>query len=110
MLTGITLLGIVTASLASWLIHKVRETEEHTKAATRADVVALTADLQAVRHALAVRGLRCPRRGQRGVRDEASILAVVGGGACRRTRASDCGDGYATVVAALVVILEMPVF
>jgi voltage-gated potassium channel len=35
MLAGIALIGIVTASLASWLIDKVREVEEHTQAATR---------------------------------------------------------------------------
>jgi len=52
MLAGITLLGIVTASLASWLIDKVREVEEHTQAATRADMVALTAKVRALRRVL----------------------------------------------------------
>ena len=55
MLAGIALLGIVTASLASWLIDKVREVEEHTQAATRADVAALAAEVHALRHELAVR-------------------------------------------------------
>ena len=55
MLAGIALLGIVTASLASWLIDKVREVEEHTQAATRADVAALTAEVRALRQELAER-------------------------------------------------------
>ena len=55
MLAGIALLGIVTASLASWLIDKVREVEEHTQAATRSDVAALTAEVRALRHELAER-------------------------------------------------------
>jgi len=55
MLAGIALLGIVTASLASWLIDKVREVEEHAQAATRADVSALTAEVRALRHELADR-------------------------------------------------------
>lgn len=55
MLAGIALLGIVTASLASWLIDKVREVEEHTQAATRADVAALTVEVQALRLELAER-------------------------------------------------------
>jgi voltage-gated potassium channel len=52
MLAGIALLGIVTASLASWLIDKVRAVEEHAQAATRADVAALTAEIRALRQEL----------------------------------------------------------
>jgi len=55
MLAGIALLGIVTASLASWLIDKVREVEENTQAATRSDVAALTAEVRALRQELAER-------------------------------------------------------
>ena len=55
MLAGIALLGIVTASLASWLIDKVREVEEHAQAATRADMVALTAEVRALRAELIAR-------------------------------------------------------
>lgn len=55
MLAGIALLGIVTASFASWLLDKVREVEEHTQAATRADVAALTVEVRALREALASR-------------------------------------------------------
>jgi voltage-gated potassium channel len=38
MIGGIALLGIVTASIASWLIDRVRDADEATPAATRADV------------------------------------------------------------------------
>jgi len=55
MLAGIALLGIVTASLASWLIDKVREVEEHSQAATRADVAALTAEVRALRQEITAR-------------------------------------------------------
>jgi voltage-gated potassium channel len=55
MLAGIALLGIVTASLASWLLERVREVEEQTQAATRADVIALTAEVRALRAELVVR-------------------------------------------------------
>lgn len=55
MLAGIALLGIVTASLASWLIDKVRAVEEHAQAATRADVAALTAEVRALRAELGER-------------------------------------------------------
>jgi voltage-gated potassium channel len=53
MLAGVALLGIVTASLASWLIDRVREVEEEAQAATRADVAALTAEVRALRAELA---------------------------------------------------------
>jgi voltage-gated potassium channel len=55
MLAGIALLGIVTASLASWLLDKVREVEEHAQAATRADMAALTTEVRALRAELAER-------------------------------------------------------
>jgi voltage-gated potassium channel len=55
MLAGIALLGTVTASIASWLIDKVREVEDHAQAATRADVKALTAEVHALRSELADR-------------------------------------------------------
>ncbi|KHL18529.1 voltage-gated potassium channel [Mumia flava] len=38
MLTGIALLGVVTASLASWLIDKVQEIEDESRTATRGDL------------------------------------------------------------------------
>jgi voltage-gated potassium channel len=49
MLAGIALLGIVTASLASWLVDKVREVEEQVQAATLADIQELTAEVRALR-------------------------------------------------------------
>lgn len=49
MLAGIALLGVVTASLASWLLDKVREVEEEGQAATRRDVEALTAEVASLR-------------------------------------------------------------
>ncbi len=49
MLGGVALLGIVTASIASWLLDRVRESEQEVQAATRADVAALTAEVQALR-------------------------------------------------------------
>jgi voltage-gated potassium channel len=55
MLAGIALLGIVTASLASWLLDKVREVEEHAAAATRADMATLTAEVRALRQEFAER-------------------------------------------------------
>jgi voltage-gated potassium channel len=55
MLAGIALLGIVTASLASWLIDKVRDVEEHTQAATCADMAALTVEVRALRAELTER-------------------------------------------------------
>lgn len=56
MLAGIALLGIVTASLASWLIDKVREVEEQAQAATHADLTALTDEVRALRAELAALG------------------------------------------------------
>jgi voltage-gated potassium channel len=41
--------------LASWLIDKVREIEENTQVATRADVAALTAWVHALREDLGAR-------------------------------------------------------
>lgn len=52
MLAGIALLGVVTASLASWLLEKVQEVEEDSQAATRRDVAALTREVVALREAL----------------------------------------------------------
>jgi voltage-gated potassium channel len=56
MLAGIALLGIVTATLATWLLDKVREVEEQAQTATRADVAALAAEVRALRAELAESG------------------------------------------------------
>lgn len=66
MLSGIALLGIVTASLASWLIEKVSEVEEASQAATRRDVEALSAEVAALREEL--RRTRLVRESQEDVR------------------------------------------
>jgi voltage-gated potassium channel len=52
MLAGIALLGIVTASLASWLLDKVREVEAHAQAATRRDMERLAEEVHALRSEL----------------------------------------------------------
>lgn len=52
MLAGIALLGVVTASLASWLIERVQQVEEQSEAATRRDLAALTAEVAALRMTL----------------------------------------------------------
>lgn len=49
MLGGIALLGTVTATLASYLVQRVQQEEEQSQAATRRDVLALTAEVEALR-------------------------------------------------------------
>ena len=49
MLAGIALLGVVTASFASWLIARVAEVEEAGQAATRHDLAALTTEVASLR-------------------------------------------------------------
>lgn len=49
MLGGIALLGIVTATLASWLVDRVSAETEQEQAATRAEVDALAAEIRALR-------------------------------------------------------------
>ena len=52
MLGGIALLGVVTATLASWLVERVSEVEEASQAATRRDVEALAVEVAALRRQL----------------------------------------------------------
>ena len=59
MLAGIALLGVVTASFASWLLDRVAEAEEESQAATRRDVQLLTDEVSSLRAEIAA--LR-PRR------------------------------------------------
>lgn len=66
MLAGIALLGVVTASLASWLIERVAQVEEESQAATRRDVAALTAQVAALTDALARQAPIDPARGMAG--------------------------------------------
>lgn len=49
MFAGIALLGVVTASVASWLIRRVAEEEEAIELATQRDVAALAAEVAALR-------------------------------------------------------------
>lgn len=49
MLAGIALLGVVTATFASWLVDKVAEVEEAGQAATRHDLATLSAEIEALR-------------------------------------------------------------
>ena len=53
MVAGIALLGTVTASIATWLIDRIRQVEEESEAATRRDVVALTREIGALREEVA---------------------------------------------------------
>ena len=49
MLAGIALLGVVTATLASWLIERVRDVEEQSETATRRDLEILTREVASLR-------------------------------------------------------------
>jgi voltage-gated potassium channel len=53
MIGGITLIGAVSASFATWLIEQVRAVEEDAEAATRRDVHALRAQLDRIEARLA---------------------------------------------------------
>ena len=53
MLAGIGLLGLITATLASWLVERVDEVTEVEQAATREQVDALAAEVRALRLSLA---------------------------------------------------------
>ena len=55
MLAGIALIGVVTATVASWLLERVRDIEEESGAATQRDVVALAAEVAQLRAELARR-------------------------------------------------------
>lgn len=49
MFCGVGLLGVVTATVASWLVRTVAEEEEQSDQATQRDIVALTAEVAALR-------------------------------------------------------------
>ena len=53
MIAGIALIGVVTASFATWLIARVRQVEAESRAATASDVNALRAEMIALREQLA---------------------------------------------------------
>lgn len=52
MLGGIALLGVVTATLASWLVERVSEANEAEQAATRAQVASLSAQVASLEQLL----------------------------------------------------------
>ena len=52
MLSGIALLGVVTATFASWLVQRVQEVEEAAQTATRRDFEAMTLELAGLRRDL----------------------------------------------------------
>ncbi|MGY1937686.1 MULTISPECIES: potassium channel family protein [Nocardia] len=55
MIGGIALLGVVTATLASWIIQRVAEEDEASQAATRAQVAELTGQIAAMRTELSAK-------------------------------------------------------
>lgn len=55
MLTGIGLIGVVTASVATWLVQQVSDADEEAEAARRRDLLALSAEIAALREELARR-------------------------------------------------------
>jgi voltage-gated potassium channel len=56
MVGGIALLGVVTASFASWLLERIAEEEEESRAATRRDVRELSRQVESLRRELMTRG------------------------------------------------------
>lgn len=56
MVAGIALLGVVTATFASWLIERVQQVEEVSQAATRRDVESLTREVAALRDEISRQG------------------------------------------------------
>ncbi|MGY2082941.1 potassium channel family protein [Blastococcus sp. SYSU DS0539] len=53
MLTGIALLGVITATFASWLVERVQQVGEESEAITRRDLQALTEEVARLRSLLA---------------------------------------------------------
>lgn len=62
MLAGIALLGVVTATLASWLVQRVSEAEEQTQAATRQQIDQLENKIDALRAELSTTTLPAVER------------------------------------------------
>ncbi|MDH6284525.1 potassium channel family protein [Prescottella agglutinans] len=61
MLAGIALLGVVTATLASWLVQRISEEDETNQAATQAEIAALTEELAHLRAELRATRLSEPQ-------------------------------------------------
>jgi voltage-gated potassium channel len=51
MLSGIALIGVITATFASWLVERVEEVEEESRAASREDIQVLATQLAELRAA-----------------------------------------------------------
>lgn len=58
MFSGIALIGLVTASFASWLIARVRQDEADTRAATAEDLHSLRLEITALRQELGLRSVK----------------------------------------------------
>lgn len=52
MIGGVALLGVVTGSFATWLVDKVKASEEMTQAATRRDIADLSSKIDALNRRL----------------------------------------------------------
>lgn len=52
MIGGIALIGVVTATLASWIVEKVGESNKQEEAATKVDMEMLTSEIRALRETL----------------------------------------------------------
>ena len=77
MVAGIALLGIVTATLASWFVERIADDGASQQAATRAQVDALTQEVRALRAALDAAG---PREAQDAEAAAREALAASPGG------------------------------
>lgn len=64
MIGGVALLGVVTASIASWLVNRVREVEETAQAATRRDIDRLAAMLAQLHTLMTERPADAPTDGK----------------------------------------------
>jgi voltage-gated potassium channel len=63
MLGGVALLGVVTATLASWIVERVAQHEEDTQIATRGEIRALVRQMADLQEALKVTAKAVPRIG-----------------------------------------------
>lgn len=62
MVGGVALLGVVTATFASWLVDRVREVADTEQAATRADIERLSNEIAQLRHLLKTRSETATQR------------------------------------------------